>query len=140
VTEQAGTACAACHVSLINTLGFATENFDALGRYRTEEILFDKDGKVLGTAQLDTSGVPNVVTGDTTSVAGVGELLPLISSSGKVEACLARNYFRFTFGRMEGAADGCALEQLRNQLVNGNVVDLLRAAALTPAFVERTFD
>jgi len=140
VTEQSGTACAACHVQLINSLGFATENFDALGRYRTEETLFDKEGNVIGTAPLDTSGVPNVVNGDTTRVDGVSDLMPLIADSGKVEACLARNYFRFTFGRMENAADGCALEQLRNQLVNGNVVDLLRAAALTPAFVERTFD
>src|SRR6185295_18977991 len=29
--------CAGCHLSVINPLGFSTENFDALGRSRTEQ-------------------------------------------------------------------------------------------------------
>jgi hypothetical protein len=37
LTEQEGTACAGCHAVLINPLGYATENFDAVGRFRTEQ-------------------------------------------------------------------------------------------------------
>ena len=45
LTEMPGTTCAGCHATLINPLGFATENFDALGRFRTEQRLFDATGK-----------------------------------------------------------------------------------------------
>jgi hypothetical protein len=61
--------------------------------------------------------------------------------SGKANACLARNYFRFTYGRWEDlAADGCALEQMRKRLDAGGAIgDLLKEAALSPAFRRRSF-
>jgi hypothetical protein len=142
LTEMPGTTCAGCHAGLINALGFATENFDGLGRHRTEQALFDDDGTPRGTRPVDTRGVPYVVEGDETAIAGAGDLIPLMAASGKLEACLARNYFRFTFARFEELArDGCALERMRVELAQGGSVrDLLSAAALTPAFRRRTFE
>lgn len=65
----------------------------------------------------------------------------LITESGKVEACFARHYFRFSFGRFEGVvSDGCVLEEMRAALVEtGSVADMLRTVALTRAFRSRTF-
>ena len=34
ITEMPGSICAGCHTLAINPLGFATEGFDALGRFR----------------------------------------------------------------------------------------------------------
>ena len=49
ITEMPGTVCAGCHTLAINPLGFATEGFDALGRFRTAQRLFDAAGVETGT-------------------------------------------------------------------------------------------
>jgi len=53
--------------------------------------------------------VPRVTAGDERVSTGPVDLVQLLLQSGKLEACLARNYFRFTFGRYEDPRDGCAL-------------------------------
>jgi hypothetical protein len=142
LTEAPGSACAGCHATLINPLGFATENFDALGRARTAQTLFDADGDLVGDKSIDTSSVPHVVLGDDTAVEGAEDLMALIAESGKAEACVARNYFRFTFARWEDLdVDGCTLEAMRGQLADdGTLVDLITATVLSPAFKRRAFE
>lgn len=142
ITEMKGTICAGCHAGAINPLGFATEDFDSLGRFRSEQRLFDDAGQETGTKAVDTTTVPEVVAGDTTSVSGPAELMALIRQSGKVEACLARNFFRFTYARWDDpAADGCALEPVRQALTgDGKIQDVVRATVLTDAFRRRAFE
>lgn len=147
VTElTANPPCNGCHVPLINPLGFATESFDGLGRFRTTQTLFDPDGTVAGSLPVDTTGVPRVkIDDDKTSVQGAADLMHVIASSGKLEACLARNYFRHTFARFENLdLDGCTLESMRQKLDRskgqGLVVDLLKEVVFTPAFKQRTFE
>jgi hypothetical protein len=141
LTEKSGTVCAGCHLGAINPLGFATEGFDALGRYRTEQRLFDVSGAEIGTRPVDTRSVPGVATGDVAPSSGPSDLARLIAKSGKANACLARNYFRFTYGRWENLAlDGCTLEGLRKRLDGGgHLGDLLKEAVLLPAFRRRAF-
>ena len=142
LTEQPGTVCANCHTALINPLGFATENYDALGRARTEQRLFDEAGEEVGSTPVDTSTTPQVTNADETSVEGAEGLMNLILESGKGHACLARHYFRFSFGRWEHVVnDGCALEQLRSALAEGgSLVSMLREVALAPSFRQRTIE
>jgi hypothetical protein len=144
ITEMPGTICASCHQTVINPLGYATESFDALGRFRTAQRLFDDQGNETGSKAIDTTSVPQVLSGDTTPSAGAADLMSLIAGSGKVEACLARNFFRFTYGRWEdttqGSADGCALEDARQVLAGGGTItDLLKAAVMAAEFKRRTF-
>ncbi len=142
LTQQEGTVCASCHTTLINPLGFVTENYDALGRYRSEQRLFDEEGNEVGSRPVDTSVVPQVVDSDETSVDGVEGLMQLVLASGKAQACLARQYFRYSYGRWEHVVnDGCALEQLRSALVEGGSVRaMLREVALSPSFRQRTIE
>jgi hypothetical protein len=142
LTEQPGTACASCHTSLINPLGFAFEGFDALGRARSEQLLFAPDGEQTGALQVDTSSVPRITMEDERATRGPAELVQRMLQSGKLEACFARNYFRFTFGRREDLArDGCALERLRARLAEtGRIRDMLEEAALLPALQQRRFE
>jgi hypothetical protein len=141
LTQMPGTVCAGCHATLINALGFATENFDALGRYRTEQRFFDAQGNPAGSKAVATQGVPHVADGDT-PITGASDLMEQIIASGKVEACLSRNFFRYTFARWEDPAlDGCALEGMRKALENdGSVVDLVMAATLDGSFKQRAFE
>jgi hypothetical protein len=142
LTQKDGTVCTGCHTTIINPLGFATENFDALGRLRSEQRLFDETGKEVGEEPIDTHSVPHILPGDVTPSTGVDELMPMIAESGKAEACLARNYFRFTYARWDDpSADGCALEAQRKALANGgSILDLVRTTATAPEFAQRRFE
>jgi hypothetical protein len=142
LTEQGGTACTSCHAALINPLGFAFEGFDALGRSRTEERLFDDAGRQIGSLPVDARSVPRVTPGDERASSGAAELVELMLQSGKLEACLVRNYFRFTFGRHEDLrADGCALERLRTRLTeSGRIRSMLAEAAFLPEMRQRRFE
>jgi hypothetical protein len=141
LTEQPGSACAVCHASMINPLGFATEGFDALGRTRSEQVMFAEDGSPAGRLPVDTRSVPRVTPEDASPSAGPSDLARLMLQSGKLEACLARNYFRFTYGRWETAGDDCVLERLRARLVEtGSIAEMLKEVALTPEFRQRRFE
>lgn len=134
--------CAGCHLTVINPLGFATENFDALGRLRTEQPLFDEvTGEQVGVAEIDTSSVPGVDDGDDTASSGAPDLVGLIAASEKPNACFARQYFRFTFGRMEDLdKDACALADVKRALDDDQpLAEVLRSMALSTAFRQRTF-
>ena len=141
LTQMPGTVCAGCHLALINSLGFATENFDALGRYRTEQRFFDAAGNPDGSKPVTTSGVPHV-TDIETAVAGASDLMPQIIASGKVEACLVAQLLPLhvrPLGRPE-----------RRRLRAGKhapfarkwrtIVDLVMAATLDGSFRQRAFE
>jgi uncharacterized protein DUF1592/uncharacterized protein DUF1588 len=133
--------CAGCHGQMINDLGFASENFDALGRLRSAQPLFDAKGKQVGTAKVDTASVPKVEAGDMATSAGVADLTRLILASEKPYACFARQYFRFTYSRVEQPVqDGCALSALKEKLqANAGLDEVLKAIALDRSFQERSF-
>ena len=140
ITEQDGSGCAVCHKNLINPLGFATENFDALGRVRANEPLFDSSGNITQEIPIDTQSLPQIQPGDTATSSGAADLVNLIAASGKAQACFARNYFRFTFRRLDDTtADGCALERIRRKIMTGTLQDAFRDLALAPEFQSRNF-
>ncbi len=135
-------ACAGCHATLINPLGFATENFDALGRSRSEQPLFDPTtGAQVGVAPVDTATVPKIEQDDTSASSGAADVTALMLASDKPHACFARRYFRFTFGRFEDSQrDGCALKVVKDTLdKDAPLAEVLRAVALAPAFKQRSF-
>lgn len=140
--SQARADCAGCHRGLINPLGFVTEGFDALGRFRTSEKVYDKtSGAQVGDEALNLSAVPLVTPTDERGASGAVELNGLMLESEKPQACFARRYFRFTFGREEDATlDGCTLSSLHEMLVRGDdLASVLRELVLRPSFSNKTF-
>jgi hypothetical protein len=139
ITEQPGTACAGCHQFYMNPLGFATEGFDALGRPRSVQRLFDETGAVAGERPIVTASVPRVASGDDRPAAGAAELTDLLDESGLVHACFARHWVRYTFARPEDlAADGCALEAMQRGLLDGKPLrEVMVEVALTPQMKQR---
>lgn len=77
--------CAGCHARM-DRLGFALENFDSVGRYRTEEV-----GK-----PIDASG--SVVDLGDAPFVGSTELAALLAAEPRVHQCVAAHMSSFMFG------------------------------------------
>lgn len=122
--KVAGNAtCAACH-DQFSAIGFALESFDALGRHRTTEQVFNEQtGAKLAELPIDTSGVTRIMLDDSKPVMGAAELNQRLIDSKKVEACLATKYFDFALRRTAEAQtlDTCAIADLADALQDPQV-------------------
>src|SRR5450432_142770 len=137
ITQAPGMVCAGCHTTFINPLGFASENFDSLGRERTAQTFFDATGAMTGSKPIDTTSTPAVVTGDTTPSTGLGDVTAQVVASGKVESCLATRFFRYAFRRLEGANDQATIDGLAAIAAKGSLADVFKGVALRPEFKQR---
>jgi hypothetical protein len=90
-------ACSPCH-DLMDPLGLALENFDAMGMHRLEE----ENG-----LRIDASG-----TVDGAAFAGPRELGAMLRSSPQVRDCLTRWIYRYATGREENSYDNAQIERL----------------------------
>jgi mono/diheme cytochrome c family protein len=77
-------ACQTCH-AMINPLGFALEEFDAVGRLRKEE-----QGK-----PIDPSGYYQPLQGETVKFRGARELASYLVSSGEVHHAFLEQLFQY---------------------------------------------
>ncbi len=102
--------CASCH-SLIDPIGFGFEKFDAVGA-RREKFFFaspagkreDKEvTKKAWEIDIDSTGfVAGVAASDFSAPAQLGAVL---AKSTQCQECIVKQYFRYTLGRVETAAD-----------------------------------
>jgi hypothetical protein len=113
-----------CH-SLIDGIGLAMENYDGIGRHRTEEngLPVDASGNLLDT---DVDGEFN----------GAVELAHKLADSEIVRDCVTVQWFRFAFGRGESEPDACTIDGLRAQFAasDGDVRELMLAIIASEAF------
>ncbi|MFO0595031.1 MAG: DUF1592 domain-containing protein [Myxococcaceae bacterium] len=137
LTETPGSSCSGCHVSF-NHLGYVSENFDALGRVRTTQQLYDANGVPTSAPPVDTTAVPRVDLGDTRSFTGLGPVTARIAESQRFDSCFARQYFRYSFQRGESVTlDACSLRSLDDAARGGSLHDALSAITRLPSFKTR---
>lgn len=137
LTEQPQSSCRGCHV-LLNPLGYASENFDALGRHRQTQRLFDEQGRATGAPPVRTDAVTRVDIDDDTSLDDIAAVTRRMAESKRVDSCFARHAFRFAFRRPEHLAlDGCSLARLDEAARRGTLLDAFAAVAHLPAFKTR---
>lgn len=121
-------ACVGCH-ELMDPIGFAFENFDAIGQWRDEDegMPVDASGELLRTADIDGA------------FDGVNELSQRLASSNQVKECVARQAFRFSIGRVETMLDSCALDALDERFAASgwNMRELMVSITQTDAFLYR---
>jgi hypothetical protein len=120
--------CAGCHVSVINPLGFAFENFDAIGQVRATD-----NGKTVNTAdsyELATGVV---------SYDGAPELMALLAESPEAHACYGRNLGEFALARDLDSGDRPLVNELGQTSTTGtgSVKAMLLAVARSPLFSTR---
>ncbi len=121
--------CAACH-NLLDPIGLGFEQYDGLGHFRAEEA-----GKLVdASGSIDGADVPSP------AFVGAAQLGQMLASSATVRSCVARQWFRFAYGREDVAADEAALSHLAQAFAEsgGNFPKLLLDLTQMPEFLERT--
>jgi hypothetical protein len=120
--HESNPACATCH-NLIDPIGFGFEKFDAVGARRDKYELRFYAGHGGGHQPPKTVDLPMDTNG---FVAGIPdshfssprELGAVLAKTPQCQECMVKQYFRYTAGRLETAADypviERALEQFRN--------------------------
>jgi hypothetical protein len=101
--HRAKPECASCHAQM-DPLGFALENYDAVGRWRSKD----------GGSRIDPSG--ELLGGR--KFADVTEMKRLLESTErkKFARCLIENMLTYGLGRGLEAFDYCTVEDIRQQL------------------------
>jgi hypothetical protein len=121
--------CAGCH-AFINPFGFMQENYDAIGRFRTED----------GGRPIDASiSVDFLDEGPLTASSGI-EALRAFTRSLRFQQCFTRQMFRFYMGRDEQAGDDPLLRQLFFEFARDDgqsIVGMLRSLAGAASFSAR---
>jgi hypothetical protein len=113
--HEANPLCSSCH-RLMDPIGFGLENFDALGRHRTRETILveasagQRNGNKKIELDLDTKG--EVAGIPDSAFSNVKQLGTILSQSKVCQECMARQVFRYAYGRMETSADEDTIHQL----------------------------
>jgi hypothetical protein len=120
-------ACQSCH-AMINPLGFTLENFDAVGRFRTQDA-----GK-----PINASGGYRQRSGELVKFSGVRELANFLADSEETRSTFVEQLFHYMIKQPIRAYGPETLPNLRNSFAaNGfNIrrlaADIVSAAALVP--------
>lgn len=120
-------SCTTCH-GMINPLGFGLENFDAVGRYRTEE---------KGRA-VDASGSYEPPSATPTAFTGARELATLLANSTETHTAFVEQLFHYLVKQPIRAYGPNALSDLvrsfeANDLqIRRLIVEIMATSALTP--------
>ena len=115
MTEHATNAtCKTCH-SLIDPIGFGLEKFDAVGGRRDKfALLFgaprgegaaNRRNAPMKTVNLDIDSAGYVTGLPDSKFSSPAELGAVLAKSAQCQECVAKQYFRYTTGRMDTLAD-----------------------------------
>jgi Protein of unknown function (DUF1588)/Protein of unknown function (DUF1585) len=125
--HSANIVCRGCH-SQMDPLGFALENYDAVGQYRTTE----------NDVVINASGeVPNMPDG---AVNGPIELMQKLAQDPEVQDCFASQWLDYAYGQSlsaDSADDVCTREALAAAFRQSgfNVKQLLLELTQTDGFL-----
>jgi hypothetical protein len=123
--HRAAPQCSSCH-ELMDSLGYAFESFDDIGRYRTTEngVAIDDSAKIAGTPDADGE------------FKGPIELGKRLAKSKTVQQCVATQWFRYAMGRSETPLDQCTLDHVYQSFKDSNfrIPDLLLALVESDGF------
>jgi hypothetical protein len=121
-------SCSGCH-RLMDPIGLGFEHFDGAGQWRDDDAgrPVDATGEFVDTRDIDGP------------FDGVVELATKLSQSAQARECMARQWFRFGYGRGESEADQCTLDALNAAfaLTHGDINQLLVTLTQTDVFLYR---
>jgi hypothetical protein len=105
--HSANPVCLGCHV-LMDPMGFALENYDAVGAYRATEngVVIDASGNVPGNEETGEGSV---------DIGGPIDLARALAQNPEVQACFASHWANFAYGQTlheDAPADVCTQESL----------------------------
>ena len=121
----AAPACKACH-GAINAVGFAFENYDAVGGFRSME-----EGQ-----PVDSSGSLDLPSGKLTWQNGI-EFVHAVAKSPELSECVARSWMRYLLRRQEHEHEAGSLKAIREAFASADfdmralIVGLTKTRAFT---------
>ncbi|HEY1537604.1 MAG TPA: DUF1592 domain-containing protein [Polyangiaceae bacterium] len=118
----------ACH-TIMDPIGFAFENYDGIGQYRTT----DNGLPVDATGAITLDGVSH-------NFKDAVELTNLLATSGDVRSCFVTQWARFAFNRLDTDADRASLNDAFTAFSKANftVHELLVGVATSRSFNYRS--
>jgi hypothetical protein len=116
--------CRACHQNM-DPVGYALEQFDVIGQYRTQE----------NGVTIDVSGQTSLL-GDT-PFNGAIELGQRIAASEDAQECFAGQWMNFGYGRTVVDDETCSIASVQNKFkeTGYNIKELLLALTQSDAFL-----
>ena len=127
--EHSMNPCAtACH-NILDPLGFAFENYDGIGQYRT----MDNNLPVNASVTLTLDGQPK-------TVSDARGMLAAMATSDEVQTCFTRQWFRYALGRMDTADDLPSVNATAStfKAASRDVRELMVGLTKSPTFRYRT--
>lgn len=122
--------CGACHKAF-DPFGFVSQNFDAMGRYRT----IDPDDNMPVVTQSTIIGQGADLDGDVSTLKDIADRL---SKGRRVADCAVDQLAKYTLDHDPKTENSCAFQEIRNNFAaNGNFVDLFKSIVTSPAFATR---
>jgi hypothetical protein len=127
--------CGGCH-RLMDWIGFAFENYDGWGRYRTTDNGLPTDDTA--TIYSDPQGNDDNVTG----LSGSWSLSAFLAGSDDVTHCMQRYWTYYTYGSSSWTQDGCTYDAVYKEAQsNGSSLkSTLMAIIHAPNFTTRVQD
>lgn len=127
MTTGKGTCGQACHGTLFNALGYAFENYDAIGKYRTMD-----QGKPVNAADS------YVLDGQLKSFNNGVELSKLLAEAKETHACYIQNMMSYLHGRELDSSEAATVDYFARRSRAGMTLhDLELALVTSDAFLNR---
>ncbi len=144
-TETQGTSCVGCHQRIINPLGFAFDNFDSLGQYRTTERVFHAEGtaqqgQVLTTRPVQSTLPINIEPFFNSEVQGAVDFSQKLAQNTNAVACFSSKLWSFAQKTNLKVEDNpCAVKSVFESMstMDGSILNSIKAIATQPEFTKR---
>jgi len=129
--------CASCH-RLMDPIGFGLEHYDGVGRWRDAEAISLGDGARAKTIELPIDSNGEIAGLANSAFADPTQLGHILAESRACQECIAKQMFRYAFGRVETAADRETLRQVFTAFRDSGFrfKELLVALVRSPQFLE----
>lgn len=119
-TETPGSTCVACHARM-NPLGYSFEMFDSIGRFRTQEKIFDATTGLLATSlAIDTQSTSSDLNGSPINIADAVDLADLLSNNDKAMMCFVKKFKQFEKRKPATAQDNCQMNKALSIMYGDN--------------------
>lgn len=125
LTEPA--ECTGCHTNIINPPGFTMENYDAVGKWQTQ----DPRGGAIDSSV--TTATVNFGGGVTKEIKSPLELMQTVATIKSAKEIYAKAWVSYAFGRDPNDNDQCIVDQLNMSLAKDNYTVLNLLSDLTQA-------
>lgn len=122
--------CGACH-RFFDPFGFASLNFDVIGRYRT----IDPGDNLPVVSTATIAGLGPDLDGPVSSMKDIADRLKV---GQRVADCAVEHLAEYTLDHNPAAENSCAVQQIKDTFArSGKLPDLFRAILTSPAFATR---